>query len=78
MKRVVCPICGGTLVLENLCQYGEQQEVCKNGKIKKKVKKVDHGSMEFQYVFCKHCGYNLDEDAFIYKDDRIVLVDRKD
>jgi hypothetical protein len=57
MKRVVCPICGGTLVLENLCQYGEQQEVFKNGKIKKKVKKVDHGSMEFQYVFCEYCRY---------------------
>lgn len=61
MKKVVCPKCGGQLILENLCQYGERQQVCKNGKLRKKVTRVDHGSMEFQYLFCNYCKYCFEE-----------------
>lgn len=77
MKKVVCPICGGSLILENLCQYGEQQEICKNGKLRKKVKKVDYGLMEFQYLFCGDCGYRFDEDEFNFMGDRVTLVDKE-
>lgn len=75
MKKCVCPKCGGTLILENLCQYGEQQEVCKNGRVKKKVKKVDHGSMEFQYLFCRECSFIFAEDKFGFCDDRVKIVE---
>jgi len=78
MKKVVCPICGGSLILENLCQYGERQKVCKNGKIRKKVTKVDHGSIEFQYLICADCGYHFNEDDFYYNVDHVVLIKRED
>ena len=77
MKKVTCPVCGGSLILENLCQYGERQQVCKNGKLRKKVTKVDHGSMEFQYLICADCGYHFDEDDFRYYIDRVVLIERE-
>lgn len=75
MKKAVCPKCGGTLVIESLCQYGRQQEVCKNGKIRKTVKIVDQGSMDFQYLFCKDCDYQFRENEFDFMGDRVVLVD---
>lgn len=77
MKKVVCPICGGSLILENLCQYGERQKVCKNGKLRKKVTKVDYGSMEFQYLICSACGYHFDEDDFSYENDCVVIIKRE-
>lgn len=74
MKKTVCPRCGGTLIVENLCQYGEQQKVCLNGKISKQIKRVDHGSIEFQYLFCAGCGNCFKEDEFEIKGDRVLLI----
>lgn len=75
MKKVVCPICGGSLVLENLCQYGERQKVCMNGNLRKKVERRDYGSMEFQYLFCCDCKYQFKENEFNFHGDYVELVD---
>lgn len=74
MKKVECPKCGGTLVIESLMQYGRQQDVCKNGKIRKTVKIVDQGPMDFQYLFCKGCNYQFRENEFKYSAGRVELV----
>ena len=75
MKKVVCPKCGGQLILENLCQYGERQQVCKNGKLRKKVTRVDHGSIEFQYLFCNDCKYCFEGNEFNFSGDCVELVE---
>ena len=80
MKKVVCPKCGGPLTLESLCQYGLQYEVCKNGKVKRKSVKVDHGPMDYQHLFCKNreCRRYWPEDEFEVQNDRIVFLDTED
>lgn len=74
MKKVVCPECGGPLILESLCQYGRQQELCKNGKIKKKIKVVDQGPIDFQHIFCESCHYVFGEGEFISRDGCVELL----
>ena len=64
MSKVVCPECGGRLTLEILCQYGIRQKVKPDGTLCKRTRRKDHGSMEFDYLFCEACGWAADEEEF--------------
>ena len=53
-----CPKCGGTnLILDSLYQYGIVQKINKNGKVSKRGKKVDYGSIDCAYISCQDCGW---------------------
>ncbi|MBR4606343.1 MAG: hypothetical protein IKO41_08995 [Lachnospiraceae bacterium] len=54
LKR--CPVCGGKLKVDTLYQYGLEYSVGKSGKVSKKYKKTDRGSMECASVFCEKEG----------------------
>lgn len=78
MKNVVCPKCGGALVYEELCQYGVQYKVGKNGKLSKRTKKVNHGSIDAAILFCSECNTCIDEDNFFFDSGRIELEGDED
>lgn len=45
VKRDCCPLCGGRIIVSDLCQYSVDYVVLKKpfGKLSKKAKKVDNG-----------------------------------
>lgn len=66
MDKVVCPECGANLTMESLCQYGLRQKISSNGRICKRIKKVDSGPMDEIIVFCPKCKRCLDEDEYTF------------
>ena len=55
--RSRCPQCGGAIIVSELYQYSFDYKVLKSGKLSKKYKKFDGGSMECCIAFCeKLCG----------------------
>lgn len=64
VSKVVCPDCGGNLIIEHLYQYGLQQTISHTGRILNRIKKVDNGSMEADLLFCSKCKRNFSEDEY--------------
>lgn len=62
MRKIVCPDCGGNLVFEELCQCSVLYKVGSTGKIYKRGKKVDQGTLEIIYLYCGKCGRRVDFD----------------
>lgn len=73
MSKVVCPDCGGNLTFESLCQYGLRQKVSSTGKLCKRTRKVDHGSMEANLLYCDKCKRCFDEDEYMFYGDFVQL-----
>lgn len=76
--RKCCPVCGGTIVVSDLYQYSIDREIGKRGKLKKRYRKIDCGSMEVSIACCKDCGEYWDADAFYIEDETFFdLKNRK-
>lgn len=80
VKRDCCPVCGGRIVVSELCQYSMEYVVLKkpSGKLSKKCKKVDNGSIECMIAGCENpdCEANWDENEF-YIDSDDCFIDEK-
>ena len=58
IRRNICPNCGGTnLELDCLYQYGIIYKINKDGKVSKKYRKQDYGTMDCAYIHCCDCGW---------------------
>ena len=60
MKLTKCPLCGGKLYLDSLCQYSVIRTITKNGRISKNYKTMDHGSMEAVALYCENQDFRTD------------------
>lgn len=81
-----CPICGGTLFTDELNQYSIERDITKDGKVSKKYRKVDQGSMECCAVFCKNGDFKTNYEMriiepwsikgkiYIDDDDKVYLI----
>lgn len=68
-----CPVCGGQIEVSELFQYAHDFRLNKNGKLSKKYKKRDVGSMEVAIAGCLDCGEYWDSEQFaIDQDDRFI------
>lgn len=70
-----CPKCGGAIEVSHLYQYSYNQIVGKRGKLLKKVKKYNCGSLEYSIANCTNaeCDVNWGVGDFIIDDnDRFV------
>lgn len=62
-----CPKCGGTIEISYLYQYSHNYLLGKRGKILKKYRSQDHGSMEVALACCTNedCDARWEVDDFI-------------
>lgn len=66
-KKVVCPNCGGPLTVERLCQCEMQFMVSKiTGRVSKKAKRVNYGTIADNQLFCNHCGKCFGDGEFVF------------
>ncbi len=73
MKKVVCPDCGGNLMIEYLYQYGLQHKVSSTGRILSRTKKVDGGPLNDCILYCPACRRNFDDEEYSMTCDYIRL-----
>ena len=79
IRRTRCPVCGGTIVVSDLYQYSYDYEIGKRGKLKKRGRRQDCGSMEVSVAGCLNCGESWDADAFYIEDGMFFdLKNRRD
>lgn len=52
MKINCCPKCGSTIEVSILCQYSRNHIIGKRGKMLKKYKRRDEGSIDAALAFC--------------------------
>lgn len=80
VKRDCCPLCGGRIIVSELCQYSMNYVVLKkpSGKLSKKFKKVDNGPIECIVAGCENpnCEAHWEEGEF-YIDSWDYFVDEK-
>ena len=62
-RREKCPLCGGNITVSDLYQYSYEHKITKSGKVSKKSKKIDCGSMEASVAGCE-CGANWGQGEF--------------
>lgn len=75
--RSRCPQCGGAIIVSELYQYSLDYKVLKSGKLSKKYKRFDGGSMDCGIAFCeKLCGAEWSSEDF-YIDENGCFVDCK-
>lgn len=55
-----CPVCGGKLYEDNLCQYSRLYEIGKSGKVLSKYKNVDIGPMDCSCIRCENEDFYTD------------------
>lgn len=73
VPRKACPACGGTIVVSWLYQYSHDFKINKNGKLGKRRKITDGGSMEVAIATCENCILHWDSDEFeIDENDRFI------
>ena len=71
MRKIVCPDCGGHLVVEEAYKCSRLYKVSDTGKIYKRSKKVYGGPIAVTGVYCAKCGrkvgdkYAIDEDSVV-------------
>ena len=63
IRRKKCPLCGGDIFVSELYQYSHDYTITKSGKVSRKYKKQDCGSVEVSVAGCE-CGANWDADQF--------------
>lgn len=80
VKRDCCPLCGGRIIVSDLCQYSFDYVVLKRpfGKLSKKGKKVDSGSINSMIAGCENtdCEAYWEENEF-YIDSNDCFIDEK-
>ena len=67
-----CPLCGGRIVVSDLYQYSLDYKMRKDGKIGKRRKYVDCGSMEVSLASCenyKTCDARWEAEGFFVEPD---------
>ena len=73
VRRKACPICNGTIVVSWLYQYSHDYKINRNGKLSKRRKITDGGSMEVAIATCEKCNLHWDSDEFeIDEKDRFI------
>lgn len=80
VKRDRCPMCGGKIIVSELCQYSMEYVVREKpfGKISKKAKKVDNGPIDCIVAGCNnpYCEAYWEEGKF-YIDSDDCFIDEK-
>lgn len=79
VKRDCCPLCGGRIIVSDLHQYSMDYVVLKRpfGKLSKKGKKVDCGTINNLIAGCEDCcGAYWEENEF-YIDSDDCFIDEK-
>lgn len=75
--RSRCPQCGGAIIVSELYQYSFDYKVLKSGKLSKKYKRFDGGSMECHIASCeKLCGAEWSSEDFLI-DENENFIDLK-
>lgn len=75
--RNCCPICGAPITASSLCQYSLDYKILKSGRMSKRYRKTDCGTMEVWLACCSgDCGASWEQDDFGW-DDRDRFVDMK-
>lgn len=59
-----CPKCGGEIEIFFLNQYSYVHKLTKSGRISKRCKKVDNGTMEAAVARCLSCGADWGDGEF--------------
>ena len=72
-----CPKCHGKIIVSELCQYSFDSAVLKSGKLSKRRKKRDYGSMEMMIAACQSCGLYWNAEGFTF-DEQGRFVDLTD
>lgn len=78
VKRDCCPLCGGRIIVRDLCQYALEYNVLKKprGKISERYTRVDNGRIGIQNAMCGSCEAHWDQNEF-YIDSDDCFVDEK-
>ena len=65
VKRSCCPRCGGKIEVSDLFQYTLNYVVCKSGKLSKRYRKYDNGSIDTSLAACINgCGVLWEDGEF--------------
>lgn len=78
MKIKRCPNCGSTIEISFLYQYSHDYLLGRHGKLQKKYRSRDHGSMEIALACCtnENCNTTWEVDDF-FIDENNEFVDLK-
>ncbi len=72
-----CPVCGGEIQVSFLCQYSQDCLLTKKGRVSRKYKMRDNGSMDIAVASCLSCGEYWDADEFSI-DAQDYFIDHKE
>lgn len=74
IKRSCCPRCGGKIEVSDLCQYSRNYVVRKDGKLSKRGRKDDNGSIDARIAGCvNRCGVIWEDGEFLVESDGTFL-----
>lgn len=59
-----CPLCGGKIYIDDLCQYAIKRFIKRNGEESKTFEKIDYGSTNSSLIYCLNpeCDFRTNED----------------
>lgn len=64
-----CPKCGGEIEISYLNQYSYVYRLTKSGRISKRYKREDNGTMEVAVAGCRSCGADWGDGEFFIDED---------
>lgn len=63
--RRTCAKCGGKMVYEEICEYGQKHFITTTGAVSKKYQKEDYGGTDIKMFYCDNCGWSPYEGGYI-------------
>lgn len=72
MKKVICPKCGGNLLIEYTGNFGLVHRLRQDGTVGQKLKRYDYELDGRYMVYCRDCGEGYDGR---FKDGHFILYE---